>query len=58
LNVGVDAEEIHALETVLDHAVDGVAAAAADAEDLDGRCVVVRIVPTGIRHVLGDLREE
>ena len=32
LGVGVDRDELHALEVLLDHAVDGVAAAAADAD--------------------------
>ena len=34
LRVGVDRDELDALEVLLDHAVDGVAAAAADAHDL------------------------
>ena len=34
LRVGVDRDELDALEVLLDHAVDGVAAAAADADDL------------------------
>ena len=32
--VGVDRDELHALEMFVDHAIDGVAAAAADADDL------------------------
>ena len=42
LRVGVDRDELDALEPDLDHAVDGVDAAAADADDLDDRQVVVR----------------
>ena len=39
LHVGVDGEELHAGEPGLDHAVDGVAAAAADADHFDRRGV-------------------
>ena len=42
LRVGVDGDELHALEALLDHPVDGVDAAAADADDLDDGEVVVR----------------
>ena len=42
LRVGVDRDELDALEADLDHAVDGVDAAATDADDLDDRQVVVR----------------
>ena len=42
LRVGVDRDELDALEADLDHAVDGVDAAAADADDLDHGEVVVR----------------
>ena len=42
LRVGVDGDELDALETDLDHPVDGVDAAAADADDLDDREVVLR----------------
>src|SRR5438874_2572011 len=35
LSVGIDGDELHALDAGFDHAVDGVAAAAADADDLD-----------------------
>jgi hypothetical protein len=42
LRVGIDGDELHALEAVLDHPVDGVDSAAADADDLDDRQVVVR----------------
>ena len=42
LRVGVDRDELDALEPNLDHAVDGVDAAATDADDLDDRQVVVR----------------
>src|SRR5262249_5337984 len=43
LRVGVDRDELDALEPDLDHAVDGVDTAAADADDLDDRQVVVRV---------------
>ena len=39
LGVGVDGDELHALEAGVDHAVYGVGAAAADADDLDDRQV-------------------
>ena len=42
LRVGVDGDELHALEADLDHAVDGVDATAADADDLDHCQVVLR----------------
>jgi hypothetical protein len=42
LGVGVDGDELDALEPDLDHAVDGVDAAAADAHHLDHSQVVVR----------------
>ena len=42
LRVGVDGDELDALEADLDHPVDGVDAAAADADDLDDRQVVLR----------------
>ena len=42
LRVGVDGDELDALEPDLDHPVDGVDAAAADADDLDDRDVVLR----------------
>ena len=42
LRVGVDRDELDALEADLDHPVDGVDAAAADADDLDDREVVLR----------------
>ncbi len=45
LGVGVDGDELHALEADLDHAVDGVDAASADPDDLDDREVVL-----GSRH--------
>ena len=37
LHVGVDGEELDALDLGLDHAVDGVDAAAAHADDADDR---------------------
>ncbi len=42
LRVGVDRDELHALEAVLDHPVDGIDAAATDADHLDDGEVVVR----------------
>ena len=42
LRVGVDRDELDALETDLDHPVDGVDATAADADDLDDCEVVLR----------------
>ena len=42
LGVGVDGDELDTLEADLDHAVHGVDAAAADADDLDDRQVVLR----------------
>ena len=42
LRVGVDRDEFDARETDLDHAVDGVHATAADADDLDDGQVVLR----------------
>ena len=42
LGIGVDRDELDALESHLDHPVDGVDAAAADSDDLDHREIVVR----------------
>ena len=42
LCVGVDGDELNALEADLDHAVDGVNTATANADDLDDRQVIVR----------------
>jgi len=42
LRVRVDGDELDTLEADLDHAVHGVDAAAADADDLDDRQVVLR----------------
>ena len=44
LRVGVDRDELHALEAGVDHAVDGVAATAADADDLDDGQVVLHVM--------------
>ncbi len=41
LGVGVDRDELHALEALLDHPVDGVDAAAADPDDFDDGQVVM-----------------
>ncbi len=43
LRVGVHRDELDALQAGVDHPVDGVAAAAADADDLDHREVVLRL---------------
>ena len=43
LGVGVDRDELDALEARVDHAVDGVGAAAADADDLDDRQIAARV---------------
>ena len=42
LGVGVDGDELDALESLFDHPVDGVDSAAADSDDLDDREVVLR----------------
>ena len=47
LRVGVDRDELDALEPDLDHPVDGVDAAAADADDLDHGEVVLRCCHVG-----------
>ena len=47
LRVGVDRDELDALEADLDHPVDGVHAAAADADDLDDCEVVLRCCHVG-----------
>jgi hypothetical protein len=44
LRVGVGADELHAREPAVDHVLDGIAAAAADADDLDDRSVFVGLV--------------
>ena len=52
LRVGVDGDELDAAKAELDHAVDGVHAAAADTDDLDdGEVVLVRchVRPPGVR---------
>ena len=54
LRVGVDGDELDALETDVDHPVDGVDAAAADADDLDDRDVVLRC-RHGVRPSLRNL---
>jgi len=51
LRVGVDRDELDALEAYLDHPVDGVDAATTDADHLDDSEVVL-----GCSHVLGALR--
>ena len=59
LRVRVDRDELDALEADLDHAVDGVDATAADADDLDDGQVVLRCCchesgPSLMVNVLGD----
>src|SRR5262249_13890087 len=46
LGVGVDGDELHAAQAGVDHAVDGVGAAAADADDLDDS----EVGPAGLSH--------
>ena len=55
LRVGVDRDELDALEADLDHPVDGVDAAAADADDLDDREVVLRCCHVGASHCCSPL---
>ena len=45
LRVGVDRDELDAAQAGVDHAVDGVGAAAADADDLDHCEVVAALIP-------------
>jgi hypothetical protein len=52
LRVGVDRDELDALEADLDHPVDGVDAAAADADDLDDRQVVLRCCHVGASRLV------
>ena len=49
LRVGVDRDELDAAQAEVDHAVDGVDAAAADADDLDHREVVLVLAHAGLR---------
>jgi hypothetical protein len=42
LRVGIDRDELDALEPLFDHAIDGVNAAPADSDDLDDRQIVLR----------------
>ena len=51
LGVGVDGDELDALQPGVDHAVDGVDAAAADADDLDHGQVVLRVAGHGSCHL-------
>ena len=52
LRVGVHRDELDALQAGVDHPVDGVAAAAADADDLDHREVVLRLAQHRVRPLL------
>jgi hypothetical protein len=54
LGVGVDGDELNALQTVLDHPVDGVDAASADTDDLDDRQVVLWCANHGVPSVVVD----
>ena len=56
LRVGVDGDELDALQAGVDHAVDGVDAAAADADDLDDGEVVLRVAGHVTRYLQGDER--
>lgn len=47
LGVGVDGDELHALEADVDHPVDGVDAATTDADDFDDGEVVLRCCTHG-----------
>src|SRR4051794_30869946 len=51
LRVGVDGDELHALEAGVDHAVDGVHATTTDADHLDHREVVLRVTGHGWVHL-------
>ena len=42
LRVSIDRDELDALESLFDHAIDGVDAATADSDDLDNRQIVLR----------------
>ena len=50
LRVGVYGDELDAVNARLDHAVDGVAPAAADADDLNSGEVVDEFIFTRIKH--------
>ena len=51
LGVGVDGDEVDALQAGVDHAVDGIDTAAADAHDLDHGQVVLGIADHGVLHL-------
>jgi len=51
LRVGVDGDEVDALQPGVDHAVDGVDAAAAHTHDLDHSQVVLGIADHGVLHL-------
>ena len=53
LGVGVDGDELDALQPGVDHAVDGVDAATADADDLDDRQVVLWVAGHSSRYLQG-----
>jgi hypothetical protein len=43
LRIGIDADEVHALDARADHVGDRIAAAAADADDLDDGPLIFRV---------------
>ena len=49
LRIGVDRDELDSAQTEVDHAIDGVDAAATDADDLDHREVVLVLAHAGLR---------
>ena len=48
LGVGVGGDELHAAQSRVDHAADGVGAAAADAHDLDDRQIAAAALHDGL----------
>ena len=52
LRVGVDGDELDAFEAEVDHRVDGVAAGAADTDDLDARLYCVRSSANSIEKLI------
>ena len=58
LGVGVDGDELDSLEADLDHPVDGVDTAAADADDLDDGEVVLGCCHDAAFHWCHELRSD
>ena len=54
LRVGVDGDEFHALESDLNHPIDGIDTAAADADNLDDREIVLWSRHCASLHLLAD----